>query len=248
MQDFREYQLAFAAHIRDPKGNPRPTGVASARMRVYTEIVFNNLLSSVTACFPVCRQMLGKRQWERLVRGFFASYPANSPMFRDIPKLFLDYLQTLDHLPGFLPALAHYEWMELAISVVEWVPDLTEIDPAGDLLEGMPVLVPAFALLTYDYPVHLISPRFKPNQKLAAPVHLLIFRKLDDSISFMELNTMTAALLESLQQGGQTGSEALLALAGAAGHPQPEAVLQFGADILAALRAQGAIMGTRKTG
>ena len=57
---FQEYQYAFAAHIRDPRANPRPPGVPARRTRVYNELLFNNLEGFLLACFPVTRKVLGK--------------------------------------------------------------------------------------------------------------------------------------------------------------------------------------------
>ena len=69
---FQRYQLAFTAHIRDPKAQPRPKQVEARRMKVYTELLFNNVEGALLACFPVLRQVLGVRKWNRLAREFFA--------------------------------------------------------------------------------------------------------------------------------------------------------------------------------
>ena len=42
---FQQYQYAFTAHIRDPRRNPRPAGVPARRMRVYNQLLYNNLES-----------------------------------------------------------------------------------------------------------------------------------------------------------------------------------------------------------
>ena len=89
MLEFQRYQLEFTAHIRNPKANKKPVQVDDARMAVYREIVFNNIFGAVSACFPVCVQVLGKHAWDKLVRQFFANYQATSPIFREIPQQFL---------------------------------------------------------------------------------------------------------------------------------------------------------------
>lgn len=244
---FQRYQLQFAGHLRDPAGQSRPRGVAAKRMRVYTEIVFNNLYASVSACFPVARRVLGQRAWRKLVRGFFAQHRCHSPLFRQIPEEFLRYLDSLDTaalsaLPPFMKQLAHYEWIELALAVTDAETDPAQVDPEGDLLAGRPALAPALALLAYDYPVQRISARFKPQQP--EPVSLLVFRNADDEVRFVELNAVTARLLGILQTEVSTGREALEKVAAELAHPEPQAVVQFGLGVLAELRAQGAILGT----
>ena len=68
MLDFQRYQAEFTAHLRNPSLHKKPKNVPDARMAVYREIVFNNILNSVSTCFPVCVQVLGERDWEKLVR------------------------------------------------------------------------------------------------------------------------------------------------------------------------------------
>lgn len=247
---FQRYQLRFTGHIRDPQHQSRPAKVAARRMRVYTEIVFNNLYGAVSACFPVAQKTIGKRAWHRLVRGFFADYRASTPLFRQIPEEFLRYLETCGGLPPYLRSLAHYEWIELAVASAEAEVDTATLDAGADLLEGIPVFAPAHALLSYDYPVHRISSRFKPKQPLAEPVHFLVFRDSGDEVRFIELNPVTARLLGLLQDGGPGGGltsrQALLQIAHELSHPEPEAIVRFGASILQDLKAQGALLGVYK--
>ncbi len=245
---FQRYQLQFTGHIRNPRDNPRPPKVPAKRMQVYTEIVFNNLESSVSACFPVAKKVLGKRAWQKLVRGFFIHHQCHSPLFRQIPEEFLRYLETAQvdpeqTLPSYLKSLAHYEWVELALAVADVSIDVTTVDVTGDLLEGAPILAPALALLSYDYPVQLISPRFKPNAPLAEPVHLLVFRDVVDDVQFIEINQVTARLLAILQAEAVTGRQALEKIADEMAHPDPQTIIQFGLSILDDLKAQGVILG-----
>jgi len=243
---FQQYQQDFTAHIRNPTASKKPAKVAARRMQVYTEIVFNNLDSSVSACFPVASKVLGKRVWTRLIRDFFVSYQSRTPLFRQIPEEFLNYLGTLNELPeyvpAFLPSLAHYEWIELAVSVAD-VMD-AEADANGDLLDGQPVFAASLSVLSYDYQVQLISPRFKPDMPLPQPVNLLVFRARDDNVRFIELNPVTARLILLLKDGGVSGRIALEHLAAEMGHADPANIIQFGHSILQDLKAQGSILGT----
>ena len=243
---FQRYQLGFTRHIRDPKRQPRPSNVEARRMGVYVEIVFNNLFGAVSACFPVAQQALGKRAWLKLVRGFFADHQANSPLFRQIPEAFLRYLDTRDDLPPYLKSLAHYEWIELAIGSADAEVEMAMVDTEADLLTGIPVFAAAYALLSYEYPVHRISARHRPKTPLAQPVHFLVFRDAGDEVRFIELNPVTARLLALLQGGASTSRQALLQLAEELAHPDPEAIVRFGSDILQDLKAQGAILGIQR--
>ena len=243
---FQQYQQQFTRHIRNPQANAKPPKVLGKRMRVYTEIVFHNLESSVATCFPVAKKTIGIRAWNKLIRGFFSAYQCHSPLFRQIPEEFLSYLETANNLPPYLKSLAHYEWIELALAVADVALDIDGVDTDGDLLATQPVFAPALALLSYDYPVQLISPRFKPLQPLAQPINLLVFRDTDDNVRFVELNSVTARLLGILQAGAKSGRQALEKLAEEMQHTDAQVMIQFGHGVLNDLKTQGAILGTHK--
>jgi len=245
---FQQYQAEFTGHIRNPKSAARPKGVPARRMKVYTEIVFNNMEGTLAACFPVSKKILGTRRWMRIVRDFMAQHRCATPWFRQIPEELLRWLETSppcnQDLPPFLPSLAHYEWIELAIAVSDAALD-TAPDPEGDLLAAKPALAPALALLEYAYPVHRISPRFKPEQPNAQATHILVFRDRNDEVRFTELNPVSARLVTLLQPGNLTGWQALEQIAAEMQHPTPQAVVQFGLELLSDLRRQEAVWGTR---
>jgi len=246
MSLFQQYQAEFTGHIRNPKAVPPPKGVASRGMQVYAEIVFNNMEDTLAACFPVAKRILGVRRWTRLVRSFFAEHRCTSPLFRQIPEEFLRYLEqapdAMAGLPPFLYSLAHYEWIELALTLSDAIlPD--NVQPDGDLLAGRPALAPALALLSYPYPVQQLSPRFKPTQPDAEPTHIVAFRRQDDEVKFIVLNPVSARLLGLLQTGTLTGQQVLEQIAAEMQHPDPQAVIQHGAELLEDLRRQGVVWG-----
>ncbi|MFH1495020.1 MAG: putative DNA-binding domain-containing protein [Pseudomonadota bacterium] len=243
---FQRYQYDFAAHIRNPKAHPRPQGVPVKRMKVYSELLYNNLEGFLLACFPVLRKVLGQRRWGRLVRDFFADHSCHTPIFRQIPEEFVHYLKEKRGLragdPVFLADLAHYEWVELALSVSPLEIDWSGIERDGDMLAGQPVLNPVLALLRYPCPVHLIGPKFKPAQQVE-DTHILVFRDLDDQVRFTELNPVSARLVSLLQEQSISGKEALLRIAGELNHPDSQGVVTAGHAILANLKSEQAILG-----
>ncbi len=238
---FQQYQAQFTTHIRNPQANKKPARVANKGMAVYREIVFNNMFASVSACFPVCRQILGARAWHKLVRGFFAEHGSNTPFFREIPAQFLKYLDT-QAIAEHLQQLAHYELAELHLSTLH-----TETLPVSaqcNLLNERPILNPAHLLLEYDYPVHMLSKRHKTAEP--APTHILMYRNDAFEIKFIVLNAITYQLLSKIQQKAICGQQALLEIAKTLNHPQPETIVQFGQQILQDLLQQGAIAGSQK--
>lgn len=243
LPEFQRYQIAFTAHIRDPKTHPRPAGVDARRMKVYNELLYNNVEGFLLSCFPVLRQVLGTRKWARLVRAFFATHHSRTPYFRQIPDEFIQFLQDEwtppEGYPPFTLALAHYEWIELVLSVSNRGVD-RDVDSTGSLVEGVPVLNPVLANLRYDWPVHRIAPRRKVRP---AETYLLVFRDAADVMQFSEINAFTGRLLALLEPGTLTGQAALRQIAEESRHPDPALIQQAGAALLEDLRARGAILG-----
>ena len=243
LSEFQRYQLAFTAHIRDPKTHPRPAGVEARRMKIYNALLYNNIEGFLLACFPVLRNVLGARKWAKLVRAFFSTHRSRTPYFRQIPDEFVQFLQNEwtppEGYPPFTLALAHYEWIELVLSVSNRSADRA-FDAAGDLIGGVPLLNPVLANLRYDWPVQRIGPRRKVRP---AETYLLVFRDAADQVQFSEINAFTARLLTLLEPGTLSGRAALETIAAESRHPDPDLILQAGGALLEDLRARGAILG-----
>lgn len=243
----RDYQARFAARIRDPRQRPRPKGVPARRMRVYEELLFNNLEGFLLACFPVTRTLLGARDWRRLVKAFFAGHRCASPLFRDIPGAFLAWMQARasEAVPDrpYLYELMHYEWLELAVAIDPAEVEAEGLEPDDDLLEGIPVLNPTTRLASYRYPVHRIRPRYKPVPADGHDHHYLVYRDREHQVRFTAINALTLHLLLALRGGKRTGREILLHMAEGLEPGQAEAVVAMGHDMLLNLREAGAVTG-----
>ena len=241
MLDFQHYQQEFTAHIRNSKAHKKPVGVNATRMAVYREAVFNNIFESVSVCFPVCQVAIGKRVWRALLKDFVKSYAAQSPIFREIPQQFLHYLNsqpTQIPQPAYLLELAHYEWIELAVSTHHAEP--IKLSKKTNLLSEKPVLTPAHMLLEYDFAVHKIAKGKLP--KTTEKTYLLVFRNAEFEVKFIELNPITFQLLQLIEKNEVTGEQVLMRLAEAIQHPNVDAVIAFGAEILSDLANQQAII------
>ncbi|MGH8763213.1 MAG: HvfC family RiPP maturation protein [Nitrosospira sp.] len=244
LPEFQRFQYAFTAHIRDPKTNPCPRGIEPQRMRIYRRLVYSNVESFLLTCFPVLRKVLGTRRWARLVRVFLATHRSGSPFFRQIPDEFIQFLQSngisAPTYPEFMLELAHYEWIELVLSISTHMPDWSGIDPEGNLLEQRPVLNPVLANLCYRWPVHRIGSRVrvKPME-----TYLLVFRDTSDQVRFTEINAFTSRLINLLEHAECTGWAALEIIAAESCHPSPDVVIQGGLTIMRDLQARGALLG-----
>jgi hypothetical protein len=247
--DFQQTQYRFAAHLRDPARNPAPAEIEDRRMAIYRELFFNNVAQLLGRTFPVLRSILGADRWARLMRDYYSLHRSATPLFLEMPREFLSYLETergdVDGDPPFMLELAHYEWVELALSIDERAPDPAAADAGGDLLEGRPVLNPVHRSLAYRFPVHRLSPGYTPAEAPAEPTRLLVYRDLDDEVGFVEINVVTARLLELLaDEAIATGRAALVRIAAELNHPQPATVIEGGRTILEDLRNRQVVLGT----
>jgi hypothetical protein len=72
---------------------------------------------------------------------------------------------------------------------------------------------------------------------------LVVFRDAQHQVQFSEINAVTARVLALLDEGC-TGQQALEQLAHDMAHPDPQALMGFGQQLLSSLREQGVILGT----
>ena len=172
----------------------------------------------------------------------------HTPYFLEISQEFLLYLQNSRvqraEDPAFMQELAHYEWVELALDVSEEDLDAVAVIADGDLLEGVPRVSPLAWSLAYQYPVHLIGEKFQPQQVAELPTYLIVYRNLDEEVGFMEINSVTARMLEILLQGQSlTGRQVLTQIAAELNHADPRQVVAAGLEIMQQLRGLGIILG-----
>ena len=249
--EFIRRQYQFAAHIRDPEHMPAPDDVEDRRMQIYRELFYNNVEDFLSGTFPVLRKIHDDDAWHRLVRDFFSGHHSHSPLFLEIPREFLGWIENerapkADDFP-FLYELAHYEWVELALSISEETLEQDNVDPQGDMLTGIPVLSPLAWQLVYQYPVHRIGPDFLPQQAGENPTLLVIYRDSADEVGFMEINPVSKRLLELIAEDCETNGEQMLEqIAKELSHPQPGVVINGGAEIMNGLYEKNILLGTKR--
>jgi uncharacterized protein len=243
--DFKAKQHEFTQYIRDPATNPAPADVQPERMAMYRELIFNNIESFLTGNFPVIRKILDDEQWLELAQDFFLKHACKTPYFSEIAEEFLDYLENErsnpDDLP-FLLELAHYEWVEMALSIAK-----EDINPHQQIIDNLLhqtiTLSPLAWPLLYQFPVQNIAPDYLPLMPPEQPTCLLAYRGTDDEVKFIEINPMTYRLLEIIQELGQIKTEdCLKQLAVESQHPNTEAIMSGGLQTLSELAEKTVIM------
>jgi hypothetical protein len=243
----RAQQWALTRHLRDPQRHAPPPGIDARRLEVYRTLFFDNIAQLLTPQFPVLHATLGEDAWRALLRAFCAEHRAQTPLFPRVGGELVRFLQRRAPDPRrlWLAELAHYECVELEVQIDD--APLPPHDPHGDLLDGIAQLSPWLRLLRYDWPVHRIGPSWQPDTAPAQPTCLLARRDRDGQVRFAELAPLVHALLQRLHDGADSGRATLLQLA--ADHAQdPATLLDEGTALLARLREQGSVLGTRVPG
>ena len=242
----RRQQFALAAHIRDPEHAAPPPGLEDRRLQVYRELFYGSLEGLLAGNFPVIRKLLDGERWHALVRDFYRDHRCATPLFPELPREFLQYLQARDAGAGdppWLLELAHYEWVELALDLSD--AEAAPHDPSGDLLQGRPLLSPLAWPLAYAWPVHRISREHQPTEPPPQPTFLLVQRDARHRVHFSELTALSFRLLQRLaDEPALTGREQLVALAAEAGAGDTTAFLAQGRAMLEQFHAAGIVPGT----
>ena len=245
---FKTIQYAFAQHLRNPAKYPRPEDVEARRMNIYNELFYNNVEDFMSSAYPVLREITSDEKWHRIIRDYFEHHHASTPLFQEMPREFLKYLEherqaEQDDYP-FMLELAHYEWVELALSVTDQEIDLTAVNTEGDLLEGIPELSPNAWPLNYRFPVHEISNEFLPETPNEQPTYLVVYRDRHDDVHFLDINVVTAQMLQMIGENKQlSGKQILQHIAEQLNHPNPDVVIQGGLQILHDLKTRDVILG-----
>lgn len=229
----RDSQMEMANYLRKPGIAPAPAGVEQRRLDIYQRLVYNNIEGFISGGFPVLRSLYDDDDWHKLVQTFIEGHSCHTPYFLEISQEFIQFLlddyQPRDSDPPFLAELAHYEWVELALDTAESEPP-EHVQPA-DVLAIVPQLSRLAWLLCYQYPVHRIGPSHRPAEP-GQPTYLVVYRDRQEKVRFMELNAVTARLLElSRDNTAATAADLLQTLATETGM-EASALTEFGAQQL----------------
>ncbi|MDC0534869.1 putative DNA-binding domain-containing protein [Francisellaceae bacterium] len=212
--DFQNTQKTFIDNIRKAEQSLESIpNMSNERMQVYKELVYHNIESTARKTFPVITNILSKAEWHDLVKTFIETQELKSPYFHDISKSFVDYLSDIEPQKltyPFLAELAHYEWIELDVELDQ--SETLKNDTQHSLDDAIINVSPTTRILTYDFPVHKISKENIIIEKPEQPTFLVVYRTLDFEVKFLEINMLSACLLEQMQAKPDTLDNTLLAL------------------------------------
>lgn len=193
-------QRDFARRIRQPEHSETTSADEKRRMAIYQSLFFNNIMGFIHSGFPVLNSVLEAEKLTALGRAFFAAHNAQSPYFSDIGKEFVTFVSHYDveqaRLPVWLAELAHYEWLELDIGIRS-AQQVGRYYTPGAALPGHVQMSSHAALVSYQYPVHLIGPDFCPLPAAMGAYYYVVYRTESCAVKFLQVNLHTAFLLQN---------------------------------------------------
>ncbi len=248
---FAAVEAGFAAYLRDPATAAPPADVDPVRAAVYARLVQANVEALLGQSFPVLKSVCVPDRWQSLVRDFLARHRAHTPLFPRLPQELVGFLASGARAsdPAWLAELADYEWLETECAQdPREIDEGSRIDAAADLLDDVPVLNPLARPRAYRHPVHTIAPGRIPAAPSAEPVWLVVYRRRDDRVAFLQLNAVTARLVELLARNDaeRNGRTLLLQIADELQHPRPAQLVETGRGVLADLVARELLLGARR--
>jgi Uncharacterized protein conserved in bacteria len=226
LQNFQDH---YSRYLRAPFENTLVTDIPARRSQVYEELLFNNVCGFLDRCFPVARSLLDENTWRQLNRNFYRDWQCHTPYFSRIPREFVQYMENTPtpEVGEWFSELLDYEWRELeADTHPAEVPHIQTPNGNDCFLRVNPTL----QNLQYQWPVHQISNSFIPTE--AKPTFLLAYRRWDHRVEFMEINAMTAALLQILQQAPADPDTVIATLAELLPEANHQVLRDFGKPLL----------------
>ncbi len=243
LSDFRQYQFALARYLRDPLDVPVPEGVDPSSAAACTQEMVKHLRDVLEPAFPVTQALLDEDIWEHAVRLFLKDAPSHTPWASTTQRAFVDHVcesPDMQNLPAWLQDLAHFEWLQNAVvtAPVQW----PVFNTSADVMKHAVVLNPTHVEAAYEWPVHCIDTDHKPDDMQSTYVSML--RDMNDELHVFESSVFRGQLLDLLREG-QTGDQALRVLAHWLSHPEPDAFVREGAELMAQLKREGIVLGAR---
>lgn len=197
--EYQNIQRQFANYIRDPATNSVPAGVERRRMDIYKRLFFNNISSFCTKSFKSFRPFLDDTEWNSLIRDFMREHSCTSPYFKDIPIAFVDYLsgskKTSAQYP-FMQEMCHLDAIRMQLRLAPDAPECKGLEISNETT-GLR-LSPSVRLLSYEWPVHKLTPSNWSGAKPKKPTWLVAFRDRSERVDVLVINAHTFRMLEIL--------------------------------------------------
>lgn len=178
--------------------------VRKDRVHHYRRLIYNVVDDSLQAAFPLLNNLLPEDQWNKLVKGFFATHSCQSTQIWQMPGEFYEFIEanelqlktTYPHLLN----LIHFEWVEVEMFMME-DKKYPLFKTEGDWINDKIAINPEYRILQLDYPVHIKNSHLiKAADK--GKYFLLVFREKETGkVQFIDISALLATVIENISKG-----------------------------------------------
>ena len=200
---------------------PSPTLTARERLDLYATMYMARLHECLVNDFPAVERLVGHGRFHELTRAYIARYPSRTCSLNPLGWKLAEFLERPVRVPR-KPLVRDTARLEIAMSQVFDAEDVTPLQPS-DLAKIPPDrlaassfrMVPAFQLLTLDYPVNALVTAVRQDKPLPPlrkrNCRVAVYRK-KYVVTRLDLAEPACAALAALA-AGKTVGEAVMAAA-----------------------------------
>lgn len=227
-------------------------------VRLYASLIKTGRHDLMRSVYPGCQKVLSRR-WVRLVDLFFETCPPDHYNLNRAAAEFADFLK--NHTPElvtrhpFLPELADYEWIELAIlehdGIAKRGVEIAFDNP--DVFQNYgPILNPVLVVRHYQYPIAKLVDWLRDDVRLPRrvkkdPAHLAIYRDPEElNARFLELGDLAARIVEKLGQGPASYAEILTLAVSESKSKDPQATVLNAIGLFEELNERSLFLGSER--
>ncbi|MBS1651996.1 MAG: putative DNA-binding domain-containing protein [Bacteroidetes bacterium] len=167
----------------------------------YRRLVYNIITDTLETAYPITYNYLPDEQWNNLVHGFFSNHKCQTPQVWRMPLEFYEYVVANNiaefYKIPFLNDLLYFEWIELEVHTMPDI-DYPTIKQNASLLTDIIAINPEYKLIQLNYPVHLIAPVDKLEEKHGTYFLLAFRNKQNGNVQFMDLSILFAYIIENI--------------------------------------------------
>lgn len=196
-----ESQRQLAEYCRTGVYGVDIVGVRTDNVSWYRNLVYGVVKDALDNVYPLTRNLLGDKQWDKITRYFFSNHKCQSPQIWHMPKEFYTFLIETSHpvLKKYpqLKSLLWFEWIEVALFMMDDKPRINT--GFADLTENKLVVNPEHEIFMLTYPAHKMDA--KTMQKKDEGIYYICgHRNTEGQVIFTELTAALVRILEYLDE------------------------------------------------
>ena len=185
---------------------PSPSMSPAQCIEVYADAYFLRLRDALADDFPKLAQLVGKEQFDQLVRDYLKAHPSTEPSLRHLGRSIADFIRGREQMPAYLADLATLEWARVgAFDAPDAQPlrmaELQEIDPAD--WPGLTFrCVPSLEILAAAWPVHALWAGETAENLAQAQTRIRVWRDADWGVRHAPMDEREADAIRTMLDGG----------------------------------------------